>query len=116
MMKKIYLSKRDADFLNEILSMTGDQIYDKHGYKRDETFTYTAKFPDGCYMDVKLVICEGEDTPYCEAVLFNPDGYEIAFTEPEYELLGEWTIKTEEKTYTVVLLEQGQDKEDSEAA
>lgn len=61
---------------SKILRMTGPQLYQKYGLKRDETFTHTASFANGYEADIKLVICE-EDTPFVDAVLFNQHGGEV---------------------------------------
>lgn len=69
MTQTITLSKKEMDLINNLLGLTGSEIYQKYGYKRDEAITHTAKFPDGVEIDIKLVICE-DDTPYTEGVLF----------------------------------------------
>lgn len=43
------------NLINDLLNLTGDEIYQKYGYKRDETITHTAKFPNGIEADIKLV-------------------------------------------------------------
>ena len=95
MEKTIVIEKKEADLINRLLEMKGDAIYDKYGFKRDETITHTAKFQGGYEVDVKLVICDHEETPYCEAVLFQ-DGCEVAFTDPEGEYFGDWELKDED--------------------
>lgn len=44
MQAKIQLDKIEKNFINNLLLMTGDEAYQKYGYKRDETFINTAKF------------------------------------------------------------------------
>ena len=110
MMKEIFLSHNEASFMNTLLGMSGEEIYDRYGIKRDETYTYTCKFPDGYFMDVKLVVCE-EDSPYCEAVLFNPEGCQVAMTDVEEELLGEWSLEYNGTTYSVMLVALTEEKE-----
>lgn len=95
-----FISVEKTELVNKLLSLTGDEIYDKYGYKRDETITETVKFNDGAEMDIKLVICDGKDTPYTEAVLFDKNGVEQGFTDPDDEFLGEWTVDD----YTAVIL------------
>ena len=72
MTQTITLSKKEMDLINNLLSLTGSEIYQKYGYKRDEVITHTAKFPDGIEIDIKLVICE-DDTPYTEACYSRTD-------------------------------------------
>ena len=63
-------------------SISGDELYNKFGLKRDETITYTAHFEDDFEADIKVVICDGEDTPYIDAILFDDSGCELITCEP----------------------------------
>lgn len=103
--KTIEISKEELDKIEELLYMTGDEIYDKYGMKRDETIIHTAKFDDGYFMDIKLVVCDGEDTPYTEAVLFNKNGYEVGHTEPFEEYDDCWAIHNNitNSTYVAII-------------
>lgn len=64
-------------------------------FGEDEKISYTVRFPDGVEMD--LEICgvqyqEGESNlPWTQAVLFL-NGSELAFTEPDGDFCGEWTL------------------------
>ena len=88
------ISTERTNFINELLHLTGDEIYNKYGFKRDETITETVDFGNGIEMDIKLVICDGEEKPYTEAVLFR-DGYELACTEPDDVFVDTWSIEYE---------------------
>lgn len=101
----IEISKQELDKIEELLFMTGDEIYDKYGMKRDETIIHTAKFDDGYFMDIKLVICDGEDTPYTEAVLFNKSGCEVGYTEPFGDYGGCWVVNNNitDNTYVAII-------------
>lgn len=92
------IPKSELDHLNKLLTMTGDEIYDKYGLKRDETITNTMKFEDGCELDVKVVICADEATPYVDLVLFNKNGCEIACTMAE-DIEGEVEFETKDAIY-----------------
>mgnify|MGYP003188333410 FL=1 len=87
--------------INDLLNLTGDEIYQKYGYKRDETITHTAKFPNGIEADIKLVICE-EEAPYTEGVLFH-NGFELTCTEPDCTYDGEWNFEHNGIEYTVLV-------------
>ena len=65
MTETIKITKDEMELINDLLNLTGEEIYQKYGYKRDETITHTAKFPNGIEADIKLVICEDEP-PYTE--------------------------------------------------
>lgn len=101
MVQTIKVSRKEMDLINDLLSLTGNEIYQKYGYKRDETITHTAKFPDGIEAEVKLVICE-TDSPYTEGVLFR-DGCEQMCTEPEETYDGEWNFELNGTKYTVIV-------------
>ena len=47
MKQTIKISNKEMELINDLLNLTGDKIYQKYGYKRDETITHTAKFPNG---------------------------------------------------------------------
>ena len=100
MQAKIQLDETEKNFINNLLFMTGDEIYQKHGYKRDETIINTAKFSDGTEIDVRLVICDKDELPYTEAVLFR-NGSELACSDCEETYFGEWAFETEDVIYSV---------------
>lgn len=105
MKKIIEIEKSELDLINNLLSMTGEEIYDKYGYKRDETITKTVAFGDGLEADIKLVICDGDDKPYTEGVLFK-NGSELCFTDCDDEFTGEWEFEYEDETYIVEVKEK----------
>lgn len=98
---EVVLDQEELDFINQLLSMTGDEIYDKYGLKRDETIVNTAVFPDGMQADIKLVICDEE--PYTEAVLFDKNGFQKAYTDPENEYTGDWELEYDDVNYVVTV-------------
>lgn len=98
---EITLDQKELDFINELLSMAGDGIYEKHGLKRDETIVNTAVFPDGMQADIKLVICDEE--PYTEAILFDKNGFQKAYTDPKYEYTGDWELEYDDVNYVVTV-------------
>ena len=98
---EIVLEQEELNFINQLLSMTGDEIYDKYGLKRDETIVYTTVFPDGMQADIKLVICDEE--PYTEAVLFDKNGFQKAYTDPEDEYAGDWELECDDVNYVVTV-------------
>ena len=102
----IILSNEKLNMINTLLSMTGNEIYDKYGMKRDETITHTAKFDNDYFMDIKLVICDGEDKPYTEAVLFDPNGNEITCSSIWDEYNGLWILEHECWSYQVNVISQ----------
>jgi len=98
MKKTINITKEQSEYYNSLLSMTGDAIYTKYGLKRDKTIIHTVNFENGLEMGVKLVIRDGENKPYTEAVLFD-NGHEISCTGPSEEFTGEWLLKSNNEEY-----------------
>ena len=98
---EITLDQKELDFINELLSMAGDEIYEKHGLKRDETIVHTVVFSDGMQADIKLVICN--EDPYTEAVLFDKNGFQKAYTDPKYEYTGDWELEYDDVNYVVTV-------------
>lgn len=99
MVQTIKISREEKDFINDLLNLSGDEIYQKYGYKRDETIIHTAKFSNGIEADIKLVISE-EESPYTEGVLFH-DGYELTRTDPDDVYDGEWDFEFNGLKYIV---------------
>lgn len=98
---EITLDQKELDFINELLSMAGDEIYEKHGLKRDETIVHTVVFSDGMQADIKLVICD--ENSYTEAVLFDKNGFQKAYTDPGDEYTGDWELEYDDVNYVVTV-------------
>ena len=101
MVQTIKISCEEMDFINNLLNLSGNEIYQKYGYKRDETIIHTAKFSNGIEVDIKLVICE-EESPYTEGVLFH-NGHELTCTEPKDTYDGEWDFEVNGVKYIVLV-------------
>lgn len=101
MIKTIKIAKDEMELINDLLNLTGEEIYQKYGYKRDETITHTVKFPNGIEVDIKLVICKDEP-PYTEGVLFH-NGFELTCTEPDYTYDGKWNFGFNGIEYVVIV-------------
>lgn len=105
MVQNIIISKKEMELINDLLNLDGDEVYQKYGFKRDETITHTVKFPNGIEADIKLVICE-EERPYTEGVLFH-NGFELTHTDCEDTYDGEWYFKHNGIEYVVnVIVEE----------
>ena len=94
------ISRDEIDLINALLNLTGEEIYQKYGYK-NEIITHTAKFPNGIEADIKLVICEDEP-PYAEGVLFH-NGFELTCTEPDDTYDREWNFEFNGIEYVVIV-------------
>lgn len=107
MRQTIAISQKEKALIDDLLSLNGDEIYQKYGYKRDETITHTAVFSEGIEADIKLVICEGEERPYTEGVLFK-HGSELTHTDVEETYVGEWEFEYEGEEYIVNVVVEGE--------
>ena len=70
----------------------------------DETITHTAIFDDWVEMDIKVCGVQYDENTdnnnaWTEAVLYDENGYEIAFTEPQDDYFGEWRIASDNDIY-----------------
>ena len=90
--KKILISKYEADYINGVLCTT-------NRFGEDDTITSTAKFGNGVEMDIKLCGADN-DYPWTEAVLFE-NGSEVCCTEVCEDFLGEWELEYNGDQYIV---------------
>ena len=98
------VKQSELDYINTLMSMTGDEIYDKYGLKRDETITNTIQFEDGCEMDIKVVMCDHEAKPYIDIVLFDENGCEMACDTGDDETIeGEYEFETDDAIYKGII-------------
>ena len=85
----VILDDGQADMVEKWLDNTVHQ-------DEDETFTVTARFPDGRQMDIKCCgVQDQEDGSWTEAVLFEPGGREICCAEPDETFQGVWEIEAD---------------------
>ena len=93
----IKVSKKDFETINHYLTVQPKTEEDAQS--EDDTIVYSASFPDGKSIDVKCCGVQfedgGENTSWTEAVLFDKDGHEIAYTDVCEEFLGKWELEDE---------------------
>lgn len=101
----IIVPKKELHFINGLLNLSGKQIYNKYGLKRDDTITYTSRLENGYEADIKVVICEEEEKPYIDAVLFDKNGCEVACTCPDDDKYdGEYRFECDGNEYVVTII------------
>ena len=111
MRAKIVIPKREAELIQNLLSLSGNEIYNKYGLHQYESITHTVRFDDGVEADIKLVICEGEEAPYTEGILYI-NGAGACVTEPQDTYDGEWYFEYYgEEYYVNVVFEEESDRE-----
>lgn len=104
--KNIYLEREQIDYAKELCRhnpLDEDECFSS----KEAPLTYTADFPNGYSVDVK--VCgvdfeEGSDnTAWTEAVLFK-NGCEVACTEPCDSIDGPWELSDGDKKFIVNVL------------
>lgn len=99
--------------LNDL--MWADKLdYDALGLKPSENIaTFTARFADGCFADVKVNTGEKDHECYAEAVLFDELGSQIAFThDVSYKLDGpDWILWAGNNEYRIHVIGKDDDDE-----
>ena len=80
--------------------------YDDLGFPKMTTVAkWTVKFDDGCEADLKVNTNSREDGDlYSECVLFDENGCQLNFTEPEYAIDGDWHLWYNSTEYVVKVI------------
>lgn len=69
--------------------------------------SWTKRFDNPLYeMEIKVCSSDHGDPLWCEAVLFK-DGQQVAYSEPETELAGDWTLLDNGAEFTVHVIPEG---------
>ena len=93
----LFVEDHVLEEMNRILAGPGPGDTDLDGIIQ----MFTGEFGDDCFADIK--VCNG-DTPWIDAVLFSPDGSEIAVVEPQDGPLdGEYEWEVDGHTYRLLL-------------
>lgn len=94
--------------------MWADKLdYEKLGFEPHKNVAkWTARFPDGCFADIKVNTGEVDHECYAEAVLFDELGSQIAFShDASYALDGpDWVLWAGDKEYRIHII--GKEKDD----
>lgn len=76
--------------------------YNKYGLKSCSVFfKKTVFFPNGKEMDIKVCSSDKGEPCWCEAVLFDENGFELCFTEVTDEINQEWSLINNDIKYIV---------------
>jgi hypothetical protein len=100
----ITIPKKELMLWNDRLRSPGDLDYNELDFPKYSTvMKWTATFPNGKEVDLKVNTDTPEDGDvWAEAVLFDENGCQMAYTEPEYdELDGTWYLYDGDDTYTL---------------
>ncbi|MFW5962598.1 MAG: hypothetical protein ACOCQR_03180 [bacterium] len=75
------ISESKLKWINSILQMVGKD-YEDWKEKEGVIWARTVQFNNGFEVDLKL--CNGQNNPWFEAVLFDKEGHELCCTEPSF--------------------------------
>lgn len=92
----LYISAAALELINKFLAAETEDEYQGE----DNTIIYTVRFPDGKEMDVKCCGCQ-DDPSWTEAVLFDDQGYQIAYTDVGEVFDGQWELEADGVRYIV---------------
>lgn len=99
---KLVIERKKLDYWENLLKKD-DLDYDELGFA--EYFTvmkWTARFSNGFEIDIKVNTNRRDDHDlFSEAVLFDKYGYQLGFTDVQYDLRGIWHIEYDGKSYRV---------------
>ena len=100
----ITLSQKEVMKWNDLLN--SDNVdFDELGFKKYQTIKkWTVKFENGFEADIKINTNGGDEDLFAEAVLFDEDGRQMAFTEPQYEIDGLWYLYCDGVEYSINII------------
>lgn len=107
MEKTVTLQYRDLMNRYRMTQLTGQELYDQYGVKRDEVlFSEEAQFDDGHVMELSMVAGEDNEYPDYRIQLISESGNVVADVSEDYDrgtLLGAFTAEDEDNhtVYTV---------------
>jgi hypothetical protein len=103
--QRLFISKEEAEQINRYLHVEPTCVEECLG--EDITIIHTVKFDDGIEMDIKCCGVQYDEysesnTAWTEAVLFE-NGYQVCYTDPSDEYLGEWSLEHDGNEYIVLI-------------
>ena len=105
---EIVLKQEELDCINDMMSMTGYEIYKKYGFDKGEIVAKTAIFADGFKATIKLIVYSTDETPYLASLLFDKDDTLIVLSAPEdvndgFRFDGDWELEYDDINYIVTV-------------
>ena len=105
--KYLRLPRREIKCYESLMSLPKGHP-DLEGYPKYALIkSWTKRFDNPLYeMEIKVCSSDHGDPLWCEAVLFK-DGQQVAYSEPEAELAGDWTLLDNGAKFTVYVIPEG---------
>lgn len=102
--ESMVISKKEADFIKQAMEVAPQDENDMI-MGEDDTISNTIKFSNGYEMDIKCCGVRFEEdscnTAWAEAVLFDENGCQVAYSDVEDEYFGEWKLEDDNGTIYV---------------
>jgi len=108
--EEYFINRNRLRRIEEMLNEEPENEYDfeERYLGEDETFKISVEFDDGYTMDIMVCGVQYEDggsnTCFSQAVLYNEDGGEVTYTDPESSFKGLWSLEHAGVTYEVNIL------------
>ena len=85
------------------LNFIAKALTDPDQMGEDDTITETATFDNGYQVDIKCCGAQ-DDVAWTEAVLFDPKGNQVSYTDPSDRFTGKWYLADDRgNTYIVTV-------------
>ena len=91
-----YLNAKPSEY-PDIIDRQGGSLFDEES---------VFKTKDGKTVRMAIMVIaptDEESTAWAQAVLYDENGGELGFTDPEYEILGEWELESGDDVFTVIV-------------
>ena len=99
MVKTLKVPQAEINLINELMALTGKEIYEKYGIREDKLFAYIIRFTEKISVEFKLII---SDFPYVVAILWDGDIHEN-WTRDDDKFEGVWNLEHNNEIYTVIV-------------
>lgn len=76
----IKIPRKELEMVNSYFNLTGKELYDKYGLRKNDTITYSAQFEDEFEAEISVVIQDEDNKPHINAILFDDSGSSLIIT------------------------------------
>lgn len=98
----VKIKQQEADRLQRLLDLYDNIDFKAENVEEDAVLArFSIKFEDGKHSHIE--VCSGQTNCYTNPVLFDKDGNELTFLEPDDSLLGEYVFHNNESIYILNL-------------
>ena len=98
-LEKVKIEKGVAFEMENLLEQ--EVIDDSYGRKENAVFNRSFSFEDGTELTIQ--VCVGANNAWVDSFWHDKNGKFISESDPEFTLLGEYTLETEKANYSLIL-------------